>query len=249
MEAPTSSTKGSTQVDGSLVDVSPALKVVPSSIDLVINTASNPNEPSPAGLHQVISGKLLIEEEKKTSGGAFTQKMEASSATTTIRVSITGNVDSGKTTLTGILAAPAGVTDDGRGALRDKVFNFAHEKENGRTTSIGHEIIGFDINGQQVTSLKQKDQVGAKKKTLWPEIVQASQHIVQLIDLCGHEKYLKTTMFGLSSLYPHYNMLVVGANMGVSRMTKEHIGITQALKIPMFVVVTKLDLAPPEVYN
>jgi elongation factor 1-alpha len=44
-------------------------------------------------------------------------------------------------------------------------------------------------------------------------------------------------------------MLVVGANMGVSRMTKEHIGITQALKIPMFVVVTKLDLAPPEVYN
>ena len=32
-------------------------------------------------------------------------------------------------------------------------------------------------------------------------------------------------------------------------MTREHIGITLALKIPMFVVVTKLDLAPPEVYN
>lgn len=32
--------------------------------------------------------------------------------------------------------------------------------------------------------------------------------------------------------------------MGVSRMTKEHIGITMALKIPMFVVVTKVDLAP-----
>ncbi len=44
-------------------------------------------------------------------------------------------------------------------------------------------------------------------------------------------------------------MLVVGANMGVSRMTKEHIGITQALKIPMFVVVTKTDLAPPNVFQ
>lgn len=44
-------------------------------------------------------------------------------------------------------------------------------------------------------------------------------------------------------------MLVVGANMGISRMTKEHIGITQALKIPMFVVVSKLDLAPQNVYN
>jgi GTPase len=62
----------------------------------------------------------------------------------TLRVSVTGNVDSGKTTLTGILSAPSGTTDDGRGSLRDRVFNFQHEKENGRTTSIGHEIIGFD---------------------------------------------------------------------------------------------------------
>jgi GTPase len=44
-------------------------------------------------------------------------------------------------------------------------------------------------------------------------------------------------------------MLVVGANMGVSRMTKEHIGITMALKIPMFVVVTKIDLSPENIYN
>jgi elongation factor 1-alpha len=32
-------------------------------------------------------------------------------------------------------------------------------------------------------------------------------------------------------------------------MTREHIGIAMALKIPMFVVVTKIDLAPTEVYN
>ena len=43
-------------------------------------------------------------------------------------------------------------------------------------------------------------------------------------------------------------MLVVGANMGVSRMTKEHIGISMALKLPMFVVVTKVDLAPENIY-
>ena len=249
MEAPTSSTQGTKQTDGGDLAgaTSTAIQVVPpSSPDHQINTASNPNEPSPPGLHHTSSAKMMMEEEIKVSGMISQHQLEQ---TTTVRVSVTGNVDSGKTTLTGILAAPAGITDDGRGALRDRVFNFAHEKENGRTTSIGHEIIGFDINGHQVTSLKQKDQVGAKKKTLWPEIVQASSRVVQLIDLCGHEKYLKTTMFGLSSLYPHYNMLVVGANMGVSRMTKEHIGITQALKIPMFVVVTKIDLAPPEIYN
>jgi GTPase len=218
MEAPTSSTQGATQVvDGStkaVVSELPA-QVVPSTtntIQATISTSSNPNEPS--------AGKTIVEEEKK---GGLIQHQDS---VVSLRVSVTGNVDSGKTTLTGILSAPAGVTDDGRGALRDRVFNFAHEKENGRTTSIGHEIIGFDTNGNQVTSLKQKDHLAAKKKTLWPEIVSASSRVVQLIDLCGHEKYLKTTMFGLSSLYPHYNMLVVGANMGVSRMTKEHIGIT-----------------------
>lgn len=44
-------------------------------------------------------------------------------------------------------------------------------------------------------------------------------------------------------------MLVVGANMGLNRMTKEHIGIAVALKIPIFVVVTKVDVAPESVYQ
>lgn len=35
--------------------------------------------------------------------------------------------------------------------------------------------------------------------------------------------------------------------MGVSKMTKEHIGIAVALGLPLFIVVTKIDLAPPDV--
>ena len=31
-------------------------------------------------------------------------------------------------------------------------------------------------------------------------------------------------------------------------MTKEHIGIAISLKIPLMIVVTKIDIAPPEVY-
>ena len=69
------------------------------------------------------------------------------------------------------------------------------------------------------------------------------------LDLCGHEKYLKTTMFGLVGLMPDYAMLVVGANMGISRMTKEHLGITLALGVPIFFVITKIDIAPAEVYD
>jgi hypothetical protein len=67
-----------------------------------------------------------------------------------------------------------------------------------------------------------------------------SDRTVTLIDLCGHEKYLKTTLFGLTGLMPDYCMLVVGSNMGVQMMTREHISIACALNIPMFVAVTKV---------
>lgn len=54
-------------------------------------------------------------------------------------------------------------------------------------------------------------------------------------------------MFGLVGLLPDYCMIIVGANMGVSRMTREHLGITLALKIPLFIVITKIDIAPKNI--
>ena len=42
-----------------------------------------------------------------------------------VRVAVIGNVDSGKSTLVGVLTK--GIMDDGRGFARTKVFNFSHE--------------------------------------------------------------------------------------------------------------------------
>ena len=58
-----------------------------------------------------------------------------------VRVAVIGNVDSGKSTLVGVLTRC--VNDDGRGSARSLVFNFSHEQANGRTSSISHEIMGF----------------------------------------------------------------------------------------------------------
>ena len=85
------------------------------------------------------------------------------------------------------------------------------------------------------------------KNKMWGLIASKSDKFITFLDLCGHEKYLKTTMFGMVGLMPDYAMIIVGANMGVSRITKEHLGIALALKIPIIVVVTKIDLAPDEV--
>lgn len=159
-----------------------------------------------------------------------------------VRVAVVGNVDSGKSTLVGVLTKC--VLDDGRGSARQLVFNFDHEKENGRTSSIALEIMGFKANSQ-VEVQKASD----KKNTCWNKIMKDSDKIVSIIDLCGHEKYLKTTIFGLTGLVPDYSMIIIGANMGIQRMTKEHLGIALALKIPIFVVITKIDIAPLDIFK
>ena len=51
-----------------------------------------------------------------------------------IKISVIGNVDSGKSTIVGVLSKS--IFDDGRGSARLKVFNYPHEVENGRTSSI-----------------------------------------------------------------------------------------------------------------
>jgi GTPase len=160
-----------------------------------------------------------------------------------IRIAIIGNVDSGKSTLVGVLSK--GELDDGRGAARLKVFNFSHEAENGRTSSIGQEIMGFNEDNEWI----EPERVKATKNQSWGYIAQKSKKIITFIDLCGHEKYLKTTLFGLVGLIPDYCLIVIGANMGITRMTREHLVIALALKIPIFVAITKVDIAPEEVYE
>lgn len=39
----------------------------------------------------------------------------------------------------------------------------------------------------------------------------------------------------------------MGANAGIIGMTKEHLGLALALSVPVFVVVTKIDMCPANV--
>lgn len=42
--------------------------------------------------------------------------------------------------------------------------------------------------------------------------------MITFIDLAGHHKYLKTTIFGLTSYCPDFAMLVVSANTGIGEL-------------------------------
>lgn len=155
-----------------------------------------------------------------------------------VRVAVVGNVDAGKSTLLGVLTH--GDLDNGRGMARQRLFRHKHEMESGRTSSVGNDILGFDASGNVVN----KPDHGNLD---WIKICEKSSKVITFIDLAGHEKYLKTTVFGMTGHAPDFAMLMIGANAGVIGMTKEHLGLALALNVPVFVVVTKIDMCPPNV--
>ncbi len=95
-------------------------------------------------------------------------------------------------------------------------------------------ILGFDDNGNIVNRLL-RDPLDEADVTI------NSSKIIRLIDLGGHERYLRTTLKGLMGYDTNYVMLVVGADDGLSIMGREHLAVASVLKFPIFVVITKVD--------
>ena len=83
---------------------------------------------------------------------------------TDIKICIGGSVDAGKSTTIGVLSK--NVNDDGRGYARSLILKSKHELETGRTSQISFNYIKYNDVNKHVT----------------------------LVDLAGHEKYLKTTL-------------------------------------------------------
>ena len=46
------------------------------------------------------------------------------------------------------------------------------------------------------------------------EYIAKASKVVTLVDLAGHERYFKTTAYGLTGHMPDYACLIVGANAG-----------------------------------
>ncbi|KAI9188416.1 hypothetical protein H9P43_002807 [Blastocladiella emersonii ATCC 22665] len=153
-----------------------------------------------------------------------------------IQIALMGGSDAGKSTILGVLTHSE--TDNGFGRARSRAFNHKHELESGRTSSISHELVGFDSEGRLINF--------ATPSVQTPQhICERSSKIVTLLDTCGHSRYLPTTLAGITAARPHYAMLVVNAAHS-GDITREHLGLILVLRIPLFIVVTKIDATPPE---
>lgn len=154
---------------------------------------------------------------------------------TDMRIAILGGHGEGKSTLLGYITH--GIQDNGRGRSRLSCARHRHEIESGRTSSISHEIIGYDSDGRLINYANEHINT-------WEQICEASTKVITFLDLCGHAKYLRTTISGMSGYCPDYAALVISGNLGnISEMTHEHLAIAVMLRVPVFVIVTKVDIA------
>lgn len=111
------------------------------------------------------------------------------------------------------------ILDNGRGYARSFIMKHKHELETGRTSFATQNYI------------------------------QTPDKTFEFTDLAGHEKYLKTTISGIGGSLLNYVAIIINANVGIQHMTREHIALCYALKIPMFIVYTKIDMCPANIYK
>ena len=77
-------------------------------------------------------------------------------------------------------------------------------------------------------------------------VVENADKLVSFVDTVGHEPWLRTTIRGLLGQKIDYGLLVVAADDGVMRTTKEHLGIMLAMDLPVIVAITKADMVSAE---
>tara|TARA_Y100000389_G_scaffold174968_1_gene185341 strand:- start:6274 stop:7902 length:1629 start_codon:yes stop_codon:yes gene_type:complete len=203
-------------------------------------------EESIANLHLIANNKFTITEIDRintSDGNIFAYFLIREDATKALWIEISilvaGNVDSGKSTLIGVLTR--GINDDGRGLARSSVAQHPHEIITGRTSSVSYgNYVGFNNKGECLNDL-------IPSRKLQPiDVVKRSSKIATFFDMAGHQKYLRTTIAGFSSSEADYALIIICIHRGVTNLTIEHIGLCLCFRIPFMIIVTKVDTPEEE---
>ncbi|KAL7942292.1 P-loop containing nucleoside triphosphate hydrolase protein [Trichoderma barbatum] len=174
------------------------------------------------------------------------------STTPQVRVTLTGPIASGKSSLLGTLST--GTLDNGRGKSRLSLLKHRHEMASGMTSSIAQELIGykerfiFSFSHRNIES--------------WVDIHDYSSNgrLVFMSDSGGHPRYRHTVFRGLMNWAPHWMVLCIAADdaevtprahdmvspaldSGDTDLVKAHLDLSLKLDVPLAIVITKLDLA------
>ncbi|CAJ52907.1 GTPBP1 family GTP-binding protein [Haloquadratum walsbyi] len=150
-----------------------------------------------------------------------------------IVVGTAGHVDHGKSTLVGSLVT--GTADDGQGQTRGFLDVQPHEVERGLSADLSYAVYGF-------TDTDTVHMDNPHRKSDRARVVEESDRLVSFVDTVGHEPWLRTTIRGLVGQRLDYGLLVVAADDGPTKTTREHLGILLAMELPTVVAITKVDM-------
>ena len=149
-------------------------------------------------------------------------------------VGTAGHVDHGKSTLVGTLVT--GRADDGQGGTRGFLDVQPHEVERGLSADLSYAVYGFVDDADEPVRMdnphRKADRAG---------VVEEADRLVSFVDTVGHEPWLRTTIRGLVGQKLDYGLLVVAADDGPTKTTREHLGILLATELPTVVAITKAD--------
>ena len=82
-----------------------------------------------------------------------------------------------------------------------------------------------------------------KNYQLWPHIIDQSSKILHLIEFYTRKQNLNKILNYITSLFPHYALVVLSAEAReITKSTREYINVLMQLKVPITIIVTKLDM-------
>eukprot|EP00397_Hematodinium_sp_SG-2012_P013374 GEMP01013577.1.p1 GENE.GEMP01013577.1~~GEMP01013577.1.p1 ORF type:complete len:554 (+),score=103.04 GEMP01013577.1:32-1693(+) len=150
------------------------------------------------------------------------------------RVCVCGEFAGGKSSLVGCLVDDR--LDNGHGFSRSLVLRHAHEVlSGGRTSSVTKHLLGFPATRSDI-----------KDRTAEENILGAEGNLVEVIDLGGYRKYLKTALRGLLSttctmmiVQPLESFTPGSTTLPVELAT--YLRLAKVLKRSIIVVLSKVD--------
>lgn len=189
---------------------------------------------------------------------------QVESETEQLRISLTGSTTSGKSSLLGTLSTST--LDNGRGKSRLSLLKHRHEIVSGISSSVTPELIGYQdsssSDGDGISSCTNVINYATGNVSSWNDIHSASEpgRLVLVTDSAGHPRYRRTMMRGLISWAPHWTICCVAADgdgdcnprasstasgpaANEGDLSRTHLHLCLKLRLPLVVVITKLDLA------
>ena len=166
----------------------------------------------------------------------------------TVGMNLVGRVNSGKTTLAGVLIQ--GQLDNGSGQARALLLTYPQELKRGQTADLH---VAFAAINRQGKFLAMQAPLDKSKRA---RILDQAHRIITIFDAPGHKEYAKTMIRSVLGASAQYSMILVPCldeyklsvaevqRSGIRRLddiTREHLLLVSNQELPFVVVINKVD--------